>query len=77
MSSKFTYDGGQVKVRSKRSIFQINIFAQEAHVSDSEFPLDSKFVIGFLLRFVELPNIANQKIDVKPFPLYIAIKSQK
>ena len=65
-------------VRSRSSNFQINIFAQEAHVSDSEYPQDSIYVISFLLRCVELTNIGSQKIiDAMPCSLYIAIKTHK
>ena len=39
--------------------FEIIIFAFNAYVSDSEFPRDSKYAFSFLLRFLELPKIAN------------------
>ena len=45
----------------KGANFQIDIFAQEAHVSDSEFPQDFKYFITFLLWCVEVTNIASQK----------------
>ena len=62
-SSKMTFDGGQVKVRSKDVKFPNQYLAHKTHVSDSEFPQDSKYVVRFLLWFVELPYIASQKID--------------
>ena len=45
------------------------------HILDSEFLQDFKFVIGFLLRFVELPNIRSKKLTCF-FP-YIAMKTTK
>ena len=63
-SSKMTFDGGEVEVRSKDAKFPKQYLAHKAHVSDSEFPHDSEYVVRFLLRCVELPNIASQKIDV-------------
>ena len=68
----------EVRSRSghKRSNFHINILCIKAHVSDSEVPQDSKYVISFLLRCVELPNIANKKIDAILFAIYIATKAK-
>ena len=59
------------------SNFKINIFALKAEISDSEFPQDSKYVICFNLRYVELPNIASHKINVIVFALYVAVKKAK
>ena len=53
-SPNLIFDGGQVKVRTKRSSFQINIFYIKAHVYCSEFPQDSKYAFTFLLRRGEL-----------------------
>ena len=55
-SSNLTFDGGQVKARSN---FQINIFIRKTHVACSELPEDSKYVICFPVRCVELSKIAN------------------
>ena len=44
-----------------RSNFEINISAFKAHVSDSNFPQDSKYSFSFLLQYLETPNIGSKK----------------
>ena len=70
---KFTFDLGQVKIRSKGQIFE-SIFLHKKSMLDSEFLQDFKYVISFLLRFVELPNVGSKK---HAFLLYIAMKTLK
>ena len=65
-STNLTFDSGQVKVRSRSGQGQVILsnqcfFTQKAHVSCSEFPQDSKYVISFLVRCVEPPEIASKK----------------
>ena len=59
------------------SNFEINIFAFNAHVCDSECSQDSKYVISCLLRWLEIPKNASPKNDVTSFSWYIALKTPK
>ena len=76
-SSKFTFDGGQVKVRSKKVKFSNQNFCIKTRVSEQKFLHDFKHAVSCLLRCVELPNIASQEIDVILVSLYIDMKTQK
>ena len=57
-------DGSQVKYGQIFKSVILHKSMRNAHVSDSEFPLDSKYVINFPLRRVEIPKIASQKCQV-------------
>ena len=61
LSLTFGCRAGQGKVKARSNI-QINIFTQKAHVSCSDFPQDSKYVISFLVRCGELQKIASKKM---------------
>ena len=61
--AEFTFDYDQVKTRSKAQIVK-SIFLHKKHILDSEFLQDFKYVISFLLRFVELPNIGSKIVDM-------------
>ena len=59
-----------------RTKFQINIIAWEAHVSDSEFLKDVKYVLNCLLRFWDSQRLRKSKYDLIQF-CYNVIKRQK
>ena len=52
------------------------MFLHKKHIPDSELLQDFKFVISFLLRFLEFPNIGSKK-KWHAFLLYIAMKMPK
>ena len=69
-SPNVTFDAGQVKVGSN---FEINIFAQKAHVSSSEFSQDSKYAISLLVRCGKRRKIASQKMESSIFRCILQI----
>ena len=66
MKSDFRWRSGQGQVTFSNQYFYI-----KTHLSCSESPQDSKNVISFLVRFVELWKIACQKMTHQPFGIPI------